>query len=162
MRPLTLDLDLLAAALDSRERGTHFLDLESGALRLLDPDDLSLEEREELEDPERYLPLPRLTQDDRLELREAFLHQLRHPHAQPLLRAALESRRPIRTFDYELELFPSVRKAWQAFALSRLKEEVLVLLDEAGLEALPADGRMPLPDDVPEGIRRRLEKGQGR
>ena len=95
MRPLTLDLDLLAAALDSRERGTHFLDLESGALRLLDPDDLSLEEREELEDPERYLPLPRLTQDDRLELREAFLHQLRHPHAQPLLRAALESRRPI-------------------------------------------------------------------
>lgn len=159
MPALTIDLDRLAEALDAQDRFDRILDLETGELRALRMDTLPFDEREALEArPDRYVAVPRLDLDARIALREAFLHELRDPHAHPLLALALGGRKPLRTFDYELEQFPQAQTAWLRFKSIRMREEAQAWLYEQGLE-LGTDRPVHPQDlgDIPKDILRRLK-----
>ena len=135
MPALTIDLDRLAEALDAQDRFDRILDLETGELRALRMDTLPFDEREALEArPDRYVAVPRLDLDARIALREAFLHELRDPHAHPLLALALGGRKPLRTFDFKLEDFPAVRQAWLDYQTVQLREYAITWLHDNGLE----------------------------
>jgi len=154
MRVLTIDMHRLERALDDPGPLEHYLDLHSGEFISLDADAPDAQTLHQLEsDPERYAGIPPLDTADRIDMREAFLFDLHDPHAHPLLAAALQSRRPLRTFGYELEQFPAARQAWPIYEKARLHELALNWLMELGLEPAAdtaADSAMP------EGIRRRL------
>lgn len=155
---LTIDMDRLARLLDEPGQGEHYLDLDDGRLLSLEPDSRDDEARQRLEeDPQRYRRLDPLDGEQRLALREGFLFELDDPHAHPLLSAALGGRRPLRTFEYELERFPGARAAWLAYQRAQLQECALAWLAEQGIEPARAPLRHPAEDeDMPEGIRRRL------
>lgn len=159
MRTFVLDLDGLIAAFNGQERLEHFLDLESGQLLAFAPRESESEARREMDaDSQRYAAVPPLDLEQRIALREAFLLTLQHGHAHPMLVAALASRKPLRRFDYELDLFPAVRDAWQAFEAKQLRELALQWLAEQGVE--PAPERAPLDTrGIPRDILRRLTKG---
>lgn len=125
MRPLTIDLDRLAAAFASGQ-GDLRLDLMSGELLDIPPqgEDLEIERLLE-EEPERFLPLDSLETGERLELMQDFLSEVSPPGAFTELRAALASRRPLRSFHNALRQFPEVSAAWQAYEVDRLREHAL-------------------------------------
>ncbi|WP_263147082.1 UPF0158 family protein [Pseudomonas sp. RIT-PI-AD] len=157
MRTLTLDMNRLEALLDDPGQAEHYLDLDSGALLSLEADADDQQAAQALaEAPQRYCPLEGLGEADRLAMGEAFLYELDDPHAHPILAAALAGRRPLRTFDYELERLPRIRQAWRDYRRGALHEWALAWLEERGIE--PA--REPAAADalMPEGIRRRLYK----
>jgi hypothetical protein len=159
MQALTIDLDRLAEAFDAKDRSDRILDLETGEIHIVRMEGLSFEEHEAFESrPDRYVPVPRLNLDDHVALREAFLHELREPHAHPLLALALTGRKPLKTFDYELEQFPQAEIAWSRFKSAKLREDVLAWLYEQGLES--GAERRPSPLDlrgIPKDILRRLK-----
>ncbi|TRX74680.1 UPF0158 family protein [Pseudomonas mangiferae] len=158
MRTLTIDMDRLERLLDEPGQGEHYLDLDEGRLLALERDSRADDDTRRLveDDPERYRRLEPLDSEQRLALREAFLFELDDPHAHPLLTAALGGRRPLRTFEYELERFPRAREAWQAYQRAQLREYALAWLETQGIEPATA-ARHPADDeDMPEGIRRRL------
>ncbi|GGK03844.1 UPF0158 family protein [Pseudomonas matsuisoli] len=159
MTLLTIDLDRLAEAFDAQDRLDRILDLETGEIRAFRAESLPFEEQEALESrPDRYVAIPRLNLEDRIALREAFLQELREPHAHPLLTLALSGRKPLRTFDYELEQFPAAQTAWSRFQTTRLREDVLAWLAEQGVE--PGAGhpaQTPDRHDIPKDILRRLK-----
>jgi len=155
MRVLTIDMHRLERALNDPGAFEHYLDLHSGQLIALDAEAPDLQVLHELEgDPERYAAILPLDSADRIAMREAFLFDLHDPHAHPLLAAALQSRRPLRTFGYELEQFPAARRAWPIYEKARLHELALNWLMELGLE--PAAEAAQAETQIPEGIRRRL------
>ncbi len=155
MRVLTIDMHRLERALNDPGPLEHYLDLHSGQLISLDADEPDAQILHQLEkDPGRYAGIPPLDTADRIDMREAFLFDLHDPHAHPLLAAALQSRRPLRTFGYELEQFPGARRAWPIYEKARLHELALNWLMELGLE--PAADTAAADSPVPEGIRRRL------
>ena len=136
MRPLTLDLPHLEQALLSQDAGEHYLDLETGSVLRIVPGAPApgAEEKYDVQ-PDRYLAIEPLTLDELLAMREAFLFGLHDPHAHTLLRHALSGRRPLRTFDYELEKLPQLQDSWQALRAGQAGEGVLEGLDSNGLEA---------------------------
>lgn len=135
MRPLTLDLPRLEQALFSQDAGEHYLDLETGSVLRVAPGAPApgAEEKYDVQ-PDRYLAIEPLTLDDLLTMREAFLFGLRDPHAHTLLRHALSGRRPLRTFDYELEKLPQLQPAWQVYQARQARELALEWLQSNGLE----------------------------
>ncbi|MBB3102881.1 UPF0158 family protein [Azomonas macrocytogenes] len=136
MQALTIDLDHLQQALDSYA-SDHYLDLESGEIRAITPGEpLPGSDEKYAVQPDRYLHIEPLGQAQALAMRAEFLFAQPHPHAHPILIAALEGRRPLRTFDYKLEDFPEVRNAWHAYRLARLREYALAWLEENDLESL--------------------------
>jgi hypothetical protein len=122
MRPLTIDLDELACALNS-EGLDHYLDLFSGKLLLIPEEDADPELEALLrEEPERFLLVEPLQAEDNLALMREFLAEVIHPHAYGELQQALESRRPVRTFNHVLMHYPALLQAWQSFEAERLRE----------------------------------------
>jgi len=122
MRPLTIDLDELAVALDTSDI-EHYLDLGSGQVVPLiedspDPGLLTLLE----EDPERLLPIEPLSTRESLELMRDFLREVDEPHAYPLLAAALEGRKPFKAFRHVLMGYPELLQAWYVYQGERLRE----------------------------------------
>ncbi|MGE8360629.1 UPF0158 family protein [Pseudomonas sp.] len=158
MRTLSLDLDLLANLINSREPLEAVLDLETGSVTVLPPGEQDSEMRQQVElDPERYAAIPWLDTEERVALRDAFLFTLDDLVAHPLLSNALAGRKPLRTFDYELDHFPPLRERWQAFEAAKLREFTLNWLYELGLE--PAPDRLPMDTrGIPKDILRRLNK----
>ncbi|SDG61433.1 Uncharacterised protein family (UPF0158) [Pseudomonas benzenivorans] len=141
MRALTLDLPCLEQALLGQDDLEQYLDLQTGAVLSVAPGDPlpGAEEKYDVQ-AQRYLPIEPLTVNDVLAMREAFLFGLHDPHAHTLLSHALAGRKPLRTFDYELErLPPQVRQAWLAYQARQLHELALEWLQEHGLEAAPRD-----------------------
>jgi len=136
MRPLTLDLPRLEQALLSQDAGAHYLDLDTGSVLRVAPGVPApgAEEKYDVQ-PDRYLAIEPLTLDELLAMRAAFLFGLHDPHAHTLLRHALSGRRPLRTFDYELEKLPQLQDSWQAFQARQARERALEWLDSNGLEA---------------------------
>jgi len=158
MRTFTLDIDALAQLINGREQLENWLDLESGAVMTLSPEDHASEQRQQVElDPDRYSQVPNLDIPQRVALRESFLFTLDDLHAHPLLSAALTGRKPLRAFDYEIEAFPGIREQWQAYESRQLREYALNWLHELGLE--PAPDKLPLDTrGIPRDILRRLNK----
>lgn len=134
MRPLTIDLDRLAAAFVSTD-GDFRLDLLSGRILDIPPagEDPQIEQLLE-EEPERLLAVDCLTPGAMLALMAEFLPEVEQPAAYTALQAALDSRKPLRSFHNALNQFPSVRAAWQAFEAERLRELALDWLAENQLE----------------------------
>ena len=158
MRTFTLDLDALIELINGREQQEHWLDLESGSVLSLSPEDQHSEQRQQIElDPERYSQIPNLDIPQRVAMRESFLFTLDDVYAHPLLSAALTGRKPLRAFDYEIEAFAAIREQWQAYAHKQLREYALNWLYELGIE--PAPDRLPLDTrGIPRDILRRLSK----
>jgi hypothetical protein len=136
MRPLTLDLQRLEQALLNQDAGAQYLDLETGRVLRVAPGAPmpGAEEKYDVQ-PDRYLAIEPLALDELLAMREAFLFGLHDPHAHTLLRHALSGRRPLRTFDYELEKLPQLQPAWQAYQARQARELALEWLQANGLEA---------------------------
>ena len=158
MRTFTLDLEALIELINGREQQEHWLDLESGSVLSLSPEDQHSEQRQQIElDTERYSQIPNLDIPQRVAMRESFLFTLDDVHAHPLLSAALTGRKPLRAFDYEIEAFAAIREQWQAYAHKQLREYALNWLYELGIE--PAPDRLPLDTrGIPRDILRRLSK----
>lgn len=158
MRTLSLDLDVLTTLINSRESLEAVLDLDTGSVTVLPPGEQDSEMRQQVElEPERYAAIPCLDTEERVALREAFLFTLDDGAAHPLLSAALAGRKPLRTFDYELDHFPHLQERWHTFEAAKLREFALNWLYEQGLEPAPN----PLPMDtrgIPKDILRRLNK----
>lgn len=135
MRPLTIDLTRLAQALDSRDATEHYLDLDTGEVLAIAPGTPAPGREEKYQvQPGRYLPIEPLELSQALTMREAFLFTQQHPHAHAVLANALNTRRPLRTFDYELEQFPGLRAAWQTYQATQLRECAYAWLHDNGLE----------------------------
>ncbi|TXI30699.1 MAG: hypothetical protein E6Q69_13050, partial [Aquipseudomonas alcaligenes] len=62
-----------------------------------------------------------------------------HPHAYGELQQALESRRPVRTFNHVLMHYPALLQAWQSFEAERLRELAQDWLEQNELQ--PAQSR---------------------
>ncbi|MCG4452362.1 MULTISPECIES: UPF0158 family protein [unclassified Pseudomonas] len=136
MRPLTIDLQRLEQALLSQDDAEQYLDLESGTvLRIAAGAPAPGSEEKYLVQPDRYLAIESLGLDELLAMREAFLFGLHDPHAHTLLSHALNGRRPLRTFDYELEKLPHLQRTWQAYQAQQARERALEWLQANGLEA---------------------------
>ncbi|BAN51025.1 UPF0158 family protein [Metapseudomonas resinovorans] len=122
MRPLTIDLDQLAFALNT-EGLDHYLDLLSGKVLLIPEEDADPELETLLrEEPERFLLVEPLGQSDELRLMEEFLPEVVHPHAYAALQQALAGRKPARSFRHVLMEYPVLLEAWHAFEATRLRE----------------------------------------
>lgn len=134
MRPLTIDLDSLASALISQD-SDYRLDLLSGRLLDIPPagTDPQIEQLLE-EEPERLLAVDCLAPGEILALMAEFLPEVEQPAAYAALQAALDSRKPLRSFHNALNQFPCVRAAWQTFETERLRELALDWLAENQLE----------------------------
>lgn len=135
MRPLTLDLSRLERALLGQDELAHYLDLATGAVLAVAPGDPmpGAEEKYDVQ-ADRYLAITPLPAGHALALREAFLSGLHDPYAHALLSHALAGRKPLRTFDYQLEALPQVRQAWLAYQTRQVRELALEWLQEHGLE----------------------------
>jgi hypothetical protein len=130
MRPLTIDLDQLAFALNT-EGLDHYLDLLSGKVLLIPEEDADPELETLLrEEPERFLLVQPLGQGDELRLMQEFLHEVVHPHAYAALEQALAGRKPVRTFRHVLMEYPVLLEAWHAFEAARLRELAQDWLEE--------------------------------
>ncbi|MBU3055111.1 UPF0158 family protein [Pseudomonas indica] len=136
MRPLTIDLPRLEAALDDDSGNEHYLDLETGGIFVAAPEDPVPGAMEKYDvQPDRYLPIDPLPTGEAVGMREGFLFTLHDPHAHTVLSHALAGRKPLRTFDYELEKYPEIRQAWLDYRAVHLRERALEWLQENGLEA---------------------------
>lgn len=138
MRPVTLDLPRIEQLMLGQDSGEHFLDLDTGALLSLaagQPKPGS-EEKYEVQ-PDRYLAIEPMSLEERLALRQAFLFGLHDDAAHSLLSQALAGRKPLRSFDYQLESLPKVRQAWLAYQEQRIREHALEWLQLQGLELAP-------------------------
>lgn len=134
MRPLTIDLDRLAAAFVSTD-GDFRLDLLSGKILDIPPTGEDPEIAHLLEEePERLLAVDCLAQAEILALMAEFLPEVEQLAAYTALQAALDSRKPLRSFHNALKQFPDVQSAWQAFEAERLRELALDWLAENELE----------------------------
>ncbi|MFV3384019.1 hypothetical protein ACNFCJ_00890 [Pseudomonas sp. NY15364] len=61
MRTFTLDLDTLTQLINGREQQENWLDLESGSVLSLSPEDQHSEQRQHVElNPDRYTQIPNL------------------------------------------------------------------------------------------------------
>lgn len=134
MLAITIDTDALARALDDERNRMHYLDLEDGALLTLPPGAAEPGSEEKYQvDPERYLRIKPLTFEQRLALREAFLLELGDHALHMVLRNALQGRRALRNFAYQLVQHPTLEQAWQRFYANRLRELALEWLEEHDL-----------------------------
>jgi len=135
MHALTIDLPRIEQVLLSQAEIEHYLDLETGAILAVALDDPTPGADEKYDVlPDRYLFIEPLATGEALAMREAFLFSLDDPLAHTALSQALAGRKPLRTFDYELEKRPQVQQAWLAYQASRMHECALEWLEANGLE----------------------------
>ena len=135
MRPLTIDMHRLEYALDGRDSAEYYLDLESGAIRVVftsGPAPGVMEKYDVQQD--RYLHIEPLELAQSMAMREAFLFTQHDPIAHAVLSSALNGRKPLRTFDFKLEDFPAVREAWLDYQTVQLREYAITWLRENDLE----------------------------
>lgn len=142
MFAITIDTDALARALDEDRDRAHYLDLDDGSLLTLPSGaaEPGWEEKYEV-DPERYLRIKPLTLEQRLALRETFMLEVGDHQLHLILRNALQGRRALRNFAYQLDQHPGLNDAWQCFYAHRLQEHALEWLEEHELH--PRTARAP-------------------
>ena len=137
MRSLKLELAPIEQAMLRQDDAEYFLDLETGGvLRMRDKARPGAEEKYDVQ-PDRYLAIEPLPQDEHLAMRAAFLASVHDLNAHVALSQALAGRKPIRTFDFLLENLPQARQDWQVYQSQRIREHALEWLQINGLEMLP-------------------------
>ncbi|MFC3607699.1 UPF0158 family protein [Stutzerimonas tarimensis] len=134
MQSMTIDLERLDQALNAPD-ALHFLDLDSGRILAVAPGQAlpGTDDKYDIQ-PDRYLHIEPLGLSEAIAMREAFLLTQHNPHAHAVLTTALGSRRPLRTFDYELEAFPDIREAWRRYQATQLREHAYAWLLDQGIE----------------------------
>lgn len=142
MRPLTIDLDRLALAMNRPDQH-FFLDLLSGQLRDALADDALAAQL--LDEPERFLEIEPFEEAAAQRLMSEFLADVDDPHAYAVLNHALAGRKPVRAFLHGLSGYPELRRAWQAYESSRRRELAADWLEEHELEAQPPTLHAPAP-----------------
>ncbi|KAF1051070.1 MAG: hypothetical protein GAK43_02570 [Stenotrophomonas maltophilia] len=122
MRPLTIDLEELAFALDTNGID-HYLDLGSGKVLLIPTEDPDPELAALLEeDPERLLYIEPLGAGESLTLMRDFLHDVEDPHAFTALDNALIGRKPFKAFRHVLMGYPELLQRWYDYQAERLRD----------------------------------------
>ncbi len=135
MRPLTIDMHRLEFALDGRDTAEYYLDLESGEIRAIFPGDPTPGVMDKYDiQQDRYLHIAPLELAQAIAMREAFLFTQHDPIAHAVLSNALKGRKPLRTFDFKLEDFPTVREAWLRYQTVQLREYAASWLRDNDLE----------------------------
>ncbi|QSO45595.1 UPF0158 family protein [Alicyclobacillus mengziensis] len=84
---------------------------------------------EELEDEERYLELPTIASRDAYGLMVEFVETVTSTELQDRLNAALNGRKPFRTFKDVLFDFPEARENWFKFECETHRREMLKWLE---------------------------------
>lgn len=141
MRPMTIDIDELAFALDTPGID-HYLDLYSGKVLLIsaeapDPELDALLENE----PERLLLIDPLSTTQSLGLMQDFLREVEEPHAYATLANALQSRKPFKAFKHSLTEYPELLQDWYRYQNERLREWALDWLEDNDIQ--PAARQSP-------------------
>ena len=137
MRSLKLELARIEQAMLRQDDAEYFLDLQTGGvLRMRDKTRPDAEEKYDVQ-PDRYLAIEPLPQEDNLAMRVAFLAGVHDIDTHVALNQALAGRKPIRTFDFLLESLPRAQRDWQVYQGQRMREHVLEWLQINGLEMLP-------------------------
>lgn len=136
MFAIAIDIDALAQTLEEEHGRDHYLDLEDGSLLSLPTGAAEPGSAEKYRvDPERYLRISPLLLEQKLQIREAFLQELEDHELHLVLSHALQGRRALRSFSYQLEQQPALSQAWTTFHRQRLREYALEWLQENGLHA---------------------------
>jgi hypothetical protein len=171
MRELPIRMPDLLAAMDSDpDRGTWFLDLEFGTVRLLsDADYLAVGEGElsdghgapdflafvgaVMEEDPRWVPVPTLESWDARRLMERFASGVPDETLALRLSDALSGRGAHSRFRRVLEEYPAERVRWLAFKDAAIEEEARDWLHTLGVHPVPApDDATPVPPpDAPAG-----------
>lgn len=137
MRSLKLELARIEQAMLRQDDAEYFLDLDTGSvLSVRDQLRPGAEEKYDVQ-PDRYLAIEPLPQEDQLAMRAAFLASVHDLNAHVALSQALLGRKPIRTFDFLLENLPQAQQGWQTYQNQRMREHVLEWLQINGLDMLP-------------------------
>lgn len=135
MFAIAIDLSALARTLDDERVRMHYLDLQDGSLLSLPagaPEPGS-DEKYQVQ-PERYLRIKPLSVEQKLEMREAFVHSLGNHELHLALNHALQGRRALRNFAFLLEQQPTLKQAWTRFHDQRMHQQVLEWLQEHDLQ----------------------------
>ncbi len=140
MRPMTIDIDELAFALDTPGID-HYLDLYSGKVLLIsaeapDPELDALLENE----PERLLLIDPLSTTQSLGLMQDFLREVEEPHAYATLANALQSRKPFKAFKHSLMEYPELLQDWYRYQNERLREWALDWLEDNDIQPAARQG----------------------
>lgn len=117
-RALRIDLDELCWALNSRDPyglGSHWLDLESGALLFVSEADAPHEGNVDPRDDERWLRIAPVESFEVFRIMEDFVDQCDDARLADALAQALRQRHPFRRFKDRLLDQPAQRAAWFAF-----------------------------------------------
>ena len=135
MLKVTVSLDDLCDAYEmNSEEISHYLDVNTGEILIrMDPlltgyKDEDLEE--ELEDEERYLELPTMESRDAYGLMVELVETVTSTELRDRLNAALNGRKPFRTFKDVLYDFPEERERWFRFEREVHKRNILRWLHE--------------------------------
>lgn len=156
MHALKIDLDALGVAFDNAGKSISYLDLESGAILVRQPDEPAPGETDKYNiEPQRYLRIEPLTASQQLALREAFLASVDDLSAHVMLSQALAGRKALRSFHYALEQFPVTRAAWAHYRTRVLLEHALDWLQENGVESGGTPPQAPLKSPAGKSPARR-------
>jgi len=138
MLKVSVSLDELCDAYEMNSNEvSHYLDVTTGEILMrMDPlltgyKDEDLEE--ELEDEERYLELPTIASRDAYGLMVDFVETVTSPELQDRLNAALNGRKPFRTFKDVLFDFPEDRENWFKFERETHRREMLKWLEDENI-----------------------------
>jgi len=141
MREINIDLETIVGAVaHGSESERWFLDAETGRVFLISADfydeELTLNMIEKVkEDPERYIPLPFLTQEDFLdEVRMYSRLQTDNPALAKLLNEAVEKNFTRAQVKKILNREPGQGKKFGDFYISRVRERVQAWLDYQGIK----------------------------
>lgn len=117
-RPLTIDLDDLIWALNSRDpfgQGSHWLNLESAELLYHAGSDAEDDAEDSPGDSDQWLRVEPIEPRQAFEIMEEFTGQCRDARLARALGQALQQRKPFRRFKDTLAAYPAQREAWFAF-----------------------------------------------
>jgi hypothetical protein len=136
MRPLSIDLDELAFALNS-DNTEHYLDLQTGQVLMFAEQGIDPELDELLQDePERLLFIDPLGASEGFALMEQFLGDVTQPEAYQVLQQALVGRKPFRTFKHALGAYPDLLQAWYDFESAQQREQALDWLSDNDIQQI--------------------------
>jgi hypothetical protein len=155
MKPLNVSLDEIVEAMEAHFDGTMhwFLDIETGAVRLVEDDDYLDEDNEQLaaetpawqreakevaatvtSDPERFIEIPQIESHEAYRVMEEFIPRVANPRLRERLADAIAGKGAFRRFKDTLLSHPDVREQWFTFEASAKRTWAAEWLASLGIE----------------------------